>query len=155
MMKPVNRVLLIAFICATGFCKAQTGQDAMVIKQDTTKPVPLDVVDTNIRVIANPAVRNTINKVEQYQQASHGTFSGYRVQVHFGSDRNGASSARTDFQLKYPSFSSYLTYQQPYFKVCIGDFRSKLEATSALNKIKKDYPGAFVVRDKINPPPLH
>ena len=138
------------FVFVAFICNAQSSADSSV------KPIQVPArVDTNVRVIANSSVTNTIQKVQQYEQASHGTFPGYRIQVHFGSDRTGANTAKTDFTTKYPGYSSYLTYQQPYFKVCIGDFRSKLEAVSALNKIKKDYPGAFVVRDKINPPPLH
>jgi len=124
---------------------------------DSTKPAPLPVYipDTNIRVSSTNQIQNTLQKVEQYQQLSHGTFPGFRVQIHFGQNRNDASQAKTDFGLKCPGYSSYLTYQQPYFKVCVGDFRTKLEAVRALNYIKKNYPGAFVVRDKINPPPLH
>jgi hypothetical protein len=140
--------LLILFLIGFTLCaNAQTA--------DSLKPYTPQNSDTNIRIIASTPVNNTLQKVEQYEQMSHGTFSGYRIQVHFGSDRTGAATAKSDFSSKYPSCPSYLTYQQPYFKVCVGDFRNKLEAVDMLNKIKKDYPGAFVIRDKINPPPLH
>lgn len=155
--KVMNKCLILFFVCSTLFVKAQVKTDSVknaTVVHDTVKPVSMQN-DTNIRVIANSSVTNTIQKVQQYEQLSHGTFQGFRIQVHFGSDRTGAASAKTDFSLKYPSYTVYLTYQQPYFKVCVGDFRTKLEAVSALNKIKKDYPGAFVMRDKINPPPLH
>ena len=148
MMMKLNKTLFFLIFCINYYVKAQTANDSI-------KLLVVHNSDTNVHVIANPSVLNTLQKVQQYEQLSRGTFPGYRIQVHFGSDRNGAASAKADFALKYPSYSTYLTYQQPYFKVCIGDFRSKLEAVSALNKIKKDYPGAFVMRDKINPPPLH
>ncbi len=147
-IKMISRIFLIAFICLACLCKAQSWGD-------TVKPSPVVKSDTNISIVASPSVSNTIQKVQQYEQLSHGTFPGFRIQVHFGTDRTGANSAKSDIMSKYPSFPSYLSYQQPYFKVCVGDFRTKLEAASALNKIKRDYPGAFVVRDKINPPPLH
>jgi len=139
--------LILLFIVLACICNAQT---------DSVKSIAVPVpADTNVRVIANSQITGSIQKVQQYQQLSHGTFAGYRVQVHFGTDRNGATTVKTDFMSKYPGYSTYLTYQQPYFKVCIGDFRSKLDAANALSKIKRDYPGAFVIRDKINPPPLH
>jgi len=144
----LNRALILLLLIVVSLAKGQSVTDSL-------KATSFQNADTNIRVIANSSVKSTIQKVQQYEQLSKGTFPGYRIQVHFGSDRNGASSAKTDFSLKYPSYPTYLTYQQPYFKVCVGDFRNKLEAVSALNKIKKDYPGAFVMRDKINPPPLH
>lgn len=143
----LNRLLFILAVTISVACNAQT---------DSVKPVlPPVQADTNVRVMANASVNGTIQKVQQYEQLSHGTFSGFRIQIQFGSDRNGANTVKTDFSTKYPGYSTYLTYQQPYFKVCVGDFRTKLEATGVLSKIKKDYPGAFVVRDKINPPPLH
>ncbi|HXP52904.1 MAG TPA: SPOR domain-containing protein [Bacteroidia bacterium] len=145
-MRVINRVLFSICIVIASYCNAQSA--------DSIKPLPSST-DTNVRVIANSSVTGTIQKVQQYEQMSHGTSPGFRIQVHFGSDRNGANSAKTDFMLKYPGYSTYLTYQQPYFKVCVGDFRTKLEAVDVLSKVKKDYPGAFVVRDKINPPPLH
>lgn len=139
--------LIILFIALTYICNAQA---------DSIKPMPVTPYnDTNVRVIANSQITGSIQKVQQYEQLSHGTFAGYRVQVHFGTDRNGATTVKSDFMAKYPGYSTYLTYQQPYFKVCIGDFRTKLDAANALSKIKRDYPGAFVIRDKINPPPLH
>ena len=141
--------IAVLLVCITSYTFAQA---------DSIKPEPVvaaqAVADTNVRVIASPGVENTLQKVQQYQQLSKGTFSGYRIQIHFGQDRTNANKAKTDFANKYASLPSYLTYQQPYFKVCIGDFRTKLEAVRALNNIKKEYPGAFVVRDKINPPPL-
>jgi hypothetical protein len=147
-MRAMSRYLFLICIVFASYCNAQSA--------DSIKPVPVpSSTDTNVRVIANSSVTGTIQKVQQYEQMSHGTSPGFRIQVHFGSDRNGANSAKTDFMLKYPGYSTYLTYQQPYFKVCIGDFRTKLEAVSVLGKVKKDYPGAFVVRDKINPPALH
>jgi len=108
--------------------------------------------DTAIHIYESNEVKNAIQKRADYAHLAHGTFKGYRIQINFGQDRNEANRVKGDFNTKYPGISTYMSYQQPYFKVNVGDFRSKLEAVKNLNLIRKNYPGAFIVSDKINPP---
>jgi len=127
--------------------------------QDTVKhfvPAPVVIVpDTSVHITEAPGVNRTMQKRLEYARRSEGKFPGYRIQVGFGQDRNEATKLKADVGLKYPNLPTYLAYQQPYFKICIGDFRSKLEAVKYLNTIKKAYPGAFMVKDKIYPPPIN
>lgn len=108
--------------------------------------------DTAIHVYQSNAVKNLVQKRADYAYATRGTFPGFRIQINFGQNRDEANKTVSDFAAKYPGIPTYLSYQQPYFKVNVGDFRTKLEAVKNLNIIRKDYPGAFVVKDKINPP---
>ena len=48
----------------------------------------------------------------------------------------------------------YLIFQEPYYKVRIGDYRTKMEAEAFLKKISGSYSNAFVVKDEINFPKL-
>lgn len=75
--------------------------------------------------------------------------SGYRVQIYFGSERSTALEVKTSFLRQYPDTYAYLLYQQPNFKVRVGDFRSQEEAANFIKSIKDNYLGAFVVRDII------
>ncbi|HTB08128.1 MAG TPA: SPOR domain-containing protein [Bacteroidia bacterium] len=140
--------LFIIFLFVPFFMSAQVN--------DTIKPAPVvvNVIDTSAHIIEAPSVKTTMFKVQEYQRLSHGVFSGYRIQIHFGQDRNAAKQVQSDFSGKFPYFTSYLVYQQPYFKVSVGNYRTKLDAVRCLNQIKKSYPGAFVVKEKINPPYL-
>lgn len=123
---------------------------------DTTKltQIPLAKKDTNIRYYESPDVKNTIAKVEQVEQLTHGSEPGFRIQINFGQDRSQANKLKSDFTVAYPAIPAYLIYQQPYFKVNVGDFRTRLDAARFLNTMKKNYPSAFIVKDKILPPPL-
>jgi SPOR domain len=118
-----------------------------------TAPLP-PMPDTNIRVYEPAVIRNTVQKVYDYQRYSHGTSPGFRVQIDFSQESNKANKTKSDFSGKYPGVPSYITYKQPYFRVSVGDFRCKLDAVRCLNSVKKDYPAAFIVSDKIIPPPL-
>ncbi len=110
--------------------------------------------DSAVHIYESQAIRATMQKRIDYARYTHGVFPGYRIQVNFSQDRNEANKMRNDFSNKFPALPTYLPYQQPYFKLYAGDFRTKLEAVKTLKFIKKDFPTAFVVREKINPPPL-
>ena len=114
----------------------------------------LPMPDTSVHIYAPAAVQNTENKIYQYQHYNHGTSPGYRVQINFSQEKNVVDKMQADFAGKHPGVPAYVSYKQPYFRISVGDFRTRLQAVDFLEKIRKDYPGAFVVADKIEPPPL-
>ncbi len=78
---------------------------------------------------------------------------GYRVQVFFASGneaKNQANKLRTELRELYPSYESYISYEEPFFKVKIGDFRTKVEAYKLFKNIQSTYPSAFIVEDLIS-----
>lgn len=104
----LSRSLCLLFIAITLACNAQT---------DSVKAsMPVSKVDTNVRVVSNSSVSGTIQKVQQYQQLSHGTFSGFRIQIQFGSDRNGANTTKTDFSTKYRVILPTLPISNPILR---------------------------------------
>lgn len=80
--------------------------------------------------------------------------SGYRVQIHFGSQREPAKEIKSKFLAAYPETPAYEIYQQPNYKIRVGDFRTRLEAFRFLKEIQKDFNGSFLITDDINFPPL-
>jgi hypothetical protein len=79
---------------------------------------------------------------------------GHRIQIYYGSNRQEAVMLKATFLQEYPEQSVYLIYQQPNFKVRIGDFKSKFEAEACFKTIKDNYPAAFIVPDNIRLPEL-
>lgn len=82
------------------------------------------------------------------------TRDGYRVQLFSGNERNNANALRAKFKSEYPEIPIYLIYQQPYYKLRVGDFRNRIEAQQFYLKIEKDYEQLLIVPDKVNLPPL-
>ncbi len=80
---------------------------------------------------------------------------GFRIQIFEESGNRSSTQARevmSEFSLKYREIPVYLTWQAPNFKVRVGDFGTRMEAEGFLKKIKRDYPIAWVIRDKIKFP---
>ena len=83
--------------------------------------------------------------------------NGYRIRIYSGNNqfaRNESGTIASQFSSQYPGISVYRTYTNPYFKVTIGDFRTKSDAKRLLNIIEGPFQAAFVVREIINFPPL-
>jgi hypothetical protein len=90
-------------------------------------------------------------KKAEYHRRTNGETDGYRVKIHFGSDRSKAEEIQSKFSAKYSEIPTYQEYQQPNFVIMIGDYKTKLEAFEAMKRIKEDYPYAFIVKSKVRP----
>lgn len=82
---------------------------------------------------------------------------GYRIQLFMESGNSALTAAeeiQEEFKEKHDNIPAYITFGEPYYRVRIGDFRTRLEATEFLDQIQRHYPQAWVVKDKINFPEL-
>ena len=83
---------------------------------------------------------------------------GYRIQVFSDSNprtaRNEANAKAGNISSRFPDYHPYVTYDAPYWRLRVGDFRTYEAATDALEAIKEAFPSyrreLRVVRDRIN-----
>ena len=73
---------------------------------------------------------------------------GWRLQICSDIDREKAQKRRKNFLLDFPKIPAYLTHKEPYFKVTIGNFYTKLQAKKVKNEIRKKY-NSYIVPSKI------
>lgn len=97
-------------------------------------------------------------KVDEFaRKGGEKLLSGYRVRIFFDnrqSSRGESEEILRSFLGKYHGIPAYRTYQNPFFKVTVGDFRTKSEAIELLRRIRSDFPAAFIVREAIEYPVL-
>lgn len=130
-MKHLPLLMLLLSLGATGWC--QTGHVSIIGDVD--------------------AARMVERHVELNSRAK--TIPGFRVQIASFSGTNSKTSAfnlRDRFQLDYPAMQAYIVFEEPNFKVKVGDFRTHLEAYAFLQEIKETYKG-YIIKDNINPEP--
>jgi len=133
----ITILLILAFVSVTNAQNLHEGKKEVV--QDSRVD---ELVEKHIKVneIAN-------------------TIPGFRINIFFQSGNNSktnANQAKTNFITKYPDVEAYVVFDEPNFKVKVGDFRTRMEARGFVEKIKADFPDAFVIKDniffpKINP----
>jgi len=90
-------------------------------------------------LLSNYRVYNELNRAVQ----------GYRVQIIASTVRKTVLDSKGIFSDQYPDIKTYILYQQPYFKLRVGDFETRIEAIQFLNKINDVFPSAFIVQDDI------
>lgn len=102
----------------------------------------------------------TLNQPQEMDQAyaryvkanGEKKINGYRIRLFFDnkqSARTESEELEKEFQLQFPQIPTYRSYTNPFFKVVVGDYRTKSDAIKELNKILPFYPKAIVVKESI------
>ncbi len=152
--------VLGAIFCSGAVSAQETSTDYELVDSIVYKSAA--VLDTT-RVGKN--ILNELNVIQdneistaftgQLERNKERSISGYRVRIFFDNSqtaRVSASSILERFTAKYLGTPAYLAYVNPYFKVTVGDFRTKSDAMRFLTSIKSEYPSAFIVKENINYP---
>lgn len=77
---------------------------------------------------------------------------GFRVQLCSESGnnaRNIANGIKSQFYSHYDNKKAYLLWESPNFKVRVGDFKNRLEATLFWKQLVAEFPASYVVMDEI------
>lgn len=69
---------------------------------------------------------------------------GYRIQIFSGADREAAKATKISFMKRFPSVRSYISYEVPYYKIKVGDFKTRKEATDFHRYLSKTYSTTIV-----------
>jgi len=159
-------VSIVALVFAAALATAQVPEGYQLV--DSLIYIPVSAVDTtisgsdifselpgNVRVNQSYQLRETMHS--QVLKNESRQFNGWRIRIYFDNkqDSRVESEAMVNrFKAKYPGYAAYRSYANPFFKVTVGDFRTKADAVAALNRISRDFPTAFVVREKFKYPAL-
>lgn len=82
-------------------------------------------------------------------------YDGYRVLVYRGlgtKARQQANVVHGKVMERWPGIPAYVSYTAPYYRVCVGDCRTRQEALAWRNHLLAFYPQCFVVSEWINFP---
>ena len=132
-----------------------SGVDTLLAGKDIFHIMPLKAKGdkADVEIYQSQEVASALRT--QVESNSKRQISGYRVRIFF----DNKQSARVEseeilkrFEAVYHDVKAYRTYANPYFKVTVGDFRTKSEAMALLSRIKSAFPSAFVVKESISYP---
>lgn len=144
------RVLFVFIFLSTIFSTGIVGQDYLY------KRNPEGSNPGHVKIIQDSRVDSIIYRHIQYNRSLEGS-DGYRVHIFFDAGNQSlsrANQAARRYQMLFPGDTAYVSFSEPYYRVRVGDFRTRLDAEGHLQKISTEYPNAFIIKDKINPPRL-
>lgn len=96
----------------------------------------------------NLKVDAVLDSIDRFHLA-RGYVDGYTIQVHAGTKRDEALNVKKNMLLYLPQFETEIQYNQPTFRVKTGKYFSILEAQKDFLTIKRYFPSAILVPDKI------
>ncbi len=124
-----NFSLFLFFTLLIFHSSAQDKKGSLVINKD---PRLDELIERHIT--ENAAIKN---------------FDGFRIQLLASRTKDEVLNLRAKFRAKHPDTKTYLLYQQPYFKLRIGNFKERLSAQKFLDQIHAEFSGAFIVTEEI------
>jgi hypothetical protein len=146
----------LIFLYITGLVCAHLSYAQTLPENNTYSENEVIPILDDLSVNQDPCVKKMLKWHIENNKKRDGV-EGYLVEIFFSSAMNAkelAKERKVKFLSLYPNYNVHIIYSAPNFRVRVGDFRTKSEALKLYKKIKKDYPGAFIVPGIIDFPLL-
>ena len=123
------------------------------IKEHLAEPVQIDSLTTINETVTIAEQGDAATIIEKSLKVEPRKVNGYRIVIFMKnaqSARREAVAVQEEFGAQFADVPSYMTYENPYFKISVGNCTTPEEAMILLGRLKREYPKAFVVRENIN-----
>ena len=148
-------ILFIFLVVSFNLCQAQNIQSTaeLLHRQDSNYQMG------ELNIYQEPGIDSLISRYILYNLRLNG-MDGFRIQIYNSSDKNAreeSGKARAEFMTAFPDIIAYPpTFEKPsYYKIRVGDYRTRIEGTKYLLMVRKVFPDAILVPDVINFPDLN
>lgn len=95
-----------------------------------------------VQIESSSEIDEMITQKKDYNK-SLGTIKGYKIQLFYGNEKD-AYEVKDEFKAIFPKIPTKIIFSSPEWKVQVGNFKTRLEADSALVEIKLDFPNAII-----------
>ena len=131
----MKQLLFLAFLVVSLQASAQMDSGLVVVHKDP-------------RVALLVKKQAQIN--EETTRGSRRNIPGYRIQILNTTDRAAALDAKTKAYRLFPELKAYLLYQSPYYRIRVGNFKTKEEADEYMRTLARNFDNnVFLVRDVV------
>lgn len=110
-----------------------------------------------LRIVQSDSILYKVNWQAENNRLSSQKMQGFRIRIFFDNKQTARAESEAiamSFMALYPQTAVYRIYENPYFKVTVGDFRTRSEAMRFILEVRRTYPQAFITREAISYPPL-
>ncbi len=75
---------------------------------------------------------------------------GFRIQVYVGTQRQEVDAIKALIAQNFPELNPYLSYNQPTYRLKVGDFMRRIDAERYYGSIKQQVRSALLQGDKVD-----
>lgn len=137
---PVSFLIFFISFLGLNHISAQSGEDIF------SKLRSADTSVGKVTITQENKIKDLVD-FHLTQQRSLNGLKGYRISIFRDSGQQASANAdmvRSGFISKYEDVKCYKVWEYPFYKLYVGDFRTKSEALRFYKLIEKDYPDAFI-----------
>lgn len=99
-------------------------------------------------------IKKQIDINEETTRDTRRSMQGYRILVINSNDRNKVFAAKAKIYQSYPELKPYLMYQPPFYKLKVGNFKTREEAEDYKKELSREFStGLHIIRDVIEVKP--
>ncbi len=102
--------------------------------------------DNKLTVSQDPKFEQLLNEKRKIN-LSISTMEGYKIQIYNGENEN-AKRELTKFKNEFNFLDATIIFNTPYYKVWVGNFKTKIDAQRHLLEIQKKYTNSIIIKPK-------
>ncbi len=120
------------------------------IVADTISDAPSDEVVRYVEPThdQNNEIDQKLDEITRFNKTSN-TAQGFTIQVYSGTSREQASEVKTQIYKILPDLRPVTRYEQPIYRVRVGEFIDRLEAQNTYAQLVQEFPQAIVIPTRI------
>lgn len=146
----MKRILFLTLLLAA--VVPLRAQSLEAFKRRLAEPVVAESASVRGRVTVSETADAARAVAAASREAARPRFYGYRVCIFQDNSQNGraeAVAAKTLFEQTYPGERVYMVYENPYFKVMVGNCLTSEEAIILKGRVSATFPKAFPRREEL------
>ena len=143
-------LFLVTCLCSVSLLWAQGGQNNT--QGDILKILLEEGPSDRVEIEVDSMLVANYNKLISKNMQSSG-IPGYRIRIYSESGigaKQEQQQVRARFLSLYPGIDAYNRYDEPYFKIYVGDCRTRSDALKLHDRISRNFPNSIIGEDYIN-----
>ena len=157
------RIIAIFFFivgCKTSSVVQQTGsyeENLSILRSKQTIATNDSLSNAEVKIIESNMIPaghinaeiDSIHKIIIERNLSK-KWDGFTIQVYSGTSRKDSQNAKATIDKLYPDLPSSMIYYRPSYRVKVGKYFDRLEATKIFNEMKITFPKAILLPEKFS-----
>lgn len=119
------------------------------MEPDTAVPVNSFVAADSTSLPVNKRLDIVLDTAAAYARTTIKYIDGFTIQVYAGNNRTVASDFKMDIIRNFPEKDPIMVFEQPNYKVRIGQYYTRLEAQQFFAEVKSVFPRAILIPTRI------
>ena len=95
--------------------------------------------------ISQTKINDLVDKYKQILKKKNGV-DGWRLQIKFTLKQEQIRPFQSKFSRLYPDINTHVTFDSPFYKLSVGNFRTKMEALKLKKRISQHFKGCYPIQ---------